>query len=1384
MKPSPSPDFRAFFESAPGLYLVLTPAPPYRIVAVSNAYAAATMTVREQILGRGLFDVFPDNPDDPAATGVANLSNSLERAVKNRMPDAMALQKFDIRKGDDGGGVFEERWWSPLNSPVFGPGGEVSYIIHRVEDATELVRLRQAGLTLERLTGEQRARAERTEAELFARAHQIQEANKRLEAANEKITGLYEKTLELDELKGQFFAAVSHELRTPLTLILGPVEQLLSTSETAPAARTKLEVVARNARTLLRLVNDLLEASKLEAKRYPLEYGHVDVARLSRLIASPFQSIAMDRGLVFVVDAEEQIDAEMDADKFERILTNLLSNAFKFTPGGGRIRLSLRARPDDDCVVFEVGDSGPGIPPDKRDVIFERFRQLEGGTSRRYPGTGLGLGIARDLVALLGGSIAVDDAPEGGSLFTVTLPRRAPAGTHVLTSVDEPREGIRSSVIEDLRAQATAPTRASSAPMDAADGRATVLVVEDNQDMSRFLCDALESDYRVVPAYDGKEALLTALDLRPDLMLTDIMMPEMGGDELVRSLRANRDLDALPIVVLSAKSDDELRFRLFKEGVQDFMVKPFSVDELRIRVGNLVARKRGFEAKARLAALFEQASDGIFVADLDGRYTDVNDAGCRMLGYSRDELLGLTIVDLLPPEDVDRLWRVREQPLAGAVELSEWRLRKKDGEYLSVEVSGKILPDGRWQGLIRDITERKRLERELHEREADLNRAQAVAEIGSWRLNLKKDEIVWSTEAHRIFGVEQRGPVTYAMFLDHVHPEDRSAVDARWAEALRGRPYEVEHRILVGGEVRWVREKAELTIDERGTLVGAIGTVQDITRQKAIAEALRREQAKLEGIISIAADAIISVDADSRIVLFNSGAEQIFGWSRNEILGRPLDVLLPERFRVAHREHLRRFAAGPSTARKMGERGAGICGLKRNGAEFPAQAAVSKIEVGDARFLTVVLRDVTDERRHVEDQEVLADVGAALLGASVAADATLAAVVSDLVVGHRLADACIVDLVEGDRLRRVSVVHRDAALKEACEKLALFPLDRDRPYVTREALATGRPTMMSTMSAEALEGLTQGEEHRTLLSALAPRSLLAVPLVSRGEILGAFAFLSSEPGRYGDRELWIAAEIANRAALAVDNARLYKTSQLAIAARERVLGIVAHDLRNPLTALRLQGVRLRRRGEPERRSQKPAEMIERTVRRMEHLVEDILDVTRLEAGRLAVERGTLSSEQLIADVADAQRPIAEARGMTLVVAASVTLPPVWADRERVLQVFDNLVGNAVKFGKPGGQIEIGASAEDSEHVLFWVRDAGIGIPREHLPHLFEAFWQGARSDRRGAGLGLPIVKGIIDAHDGRLWVDSEVGIGSTFFFTLKAPPPASAHVDEAPPPPA
>jgi signal transduction histidine kinase len=409
-----------------------------------------------------------------------------------------------------------------------------------------------------------------------------------VEASRRALADLQERNVklaELDRMKSTLLANVSHELRTPLALILGPTEKWLARGPLTDEQRRDLEVVTNNARSLLKTVNDLLDVSRLEAGKLTPKYVRTDLARLVRLTCSLFDGVAREREVSFSVSAPPSLPVEVDREMVERVLLNLLSNAFKFGPVAGRIACAASVR--DDAALLEVQDNGPGIPQEMRERVYERFVQLESGSARRYGGTGLGLSIVKEFVELLHGTIEVTDPPGGGTRFAVSLPRRAPLGVPVAN--ESGKVAPRSTTHAEELGGSTGKTGVVGAALAE---HGVVLVVEDNPEMNRFISDALRDEYAVVRAFDGHAGVEAAIEHRPDIVLSDVMMPRMSGDEMLAELRRRPELDATRVVFLTAKADERLRVRLLREGADDYLTKPFSADELLVRVRNLMSAKK------------------------------------------------------------------------------------------------------------------------------------------------------------------------------------------------------------------------------------------------------------------------------------------------------------------------------------------------------------------------------------------------------------------------------------------------------------------------------------------------------------------------------------------------------------------------------------------------------------------------------------------------------------------------------------------------------------------------------------------------------------------------------------------------------------------------
>jgi PAS domain S-box-containing protein len=540
---------------------------------------------------------------------------------------------------------------------------------------------------------------------------------------------------------------------------------------------------------------------------------------------------------------------------------------------------------------------------------------------------------------------------------------------------------------------------------------------------------------------------------------------------------------------------------------------------------------------------------------------------------------------------------------------------------------------------------------------------------------------------------------------------------------------------------------------------------------------LRASEAKLAGIISIAADAIISVDEAQRIVMYNEGARTIFGWSDEEVLGKPLDILLPERIRESHWQHVQNFGANPETARKMGSRRATFFGLRKSGEEFPADASISKLRVGGGWLFTVALRDITEQKKIEHEEQLLGAVGD-ILATTLDAQKTLTNIA--LLAVREFADFCVVEFVgEQGELLLLEVMTSDPVKGALAEALKQYALDRHGPALSSTILAAKKPQMMADVSPDTIRAGAQSEEHRRLLEAIAPTSMMAVPLIVNDRVLGALVVASCRPERrYDAADLRLLAKVGQSAALALENARLHRATERAVQARDEVLGIVAHDLRNPLAGiLAATGLALPQGVEGERRS--PAAMIQRAAKRMDRLIQDLLDVTGMEAGRLSIERGRVPAAQVISDAEETQRAFVSSSRLDLRLDVEGDLPDVWADRDRLLQVLGNLIHNASKFTAPGGRITVEARRGERD-VVFSVTDTGAGIPAADLPRLFDRFWQARKGERRGAGLGLAIARGIVEAHDGRIWVESTPDAGSTFYFTVPVAPSVEDRLSEAP----
>jgi PAS domain S-box-containing protein len=841
--------------------------------------------------------------------------------------------------------------------------------------------------------------------------------------------------------------------------------------------------------------------------------------------------------------------------------------------------------------------------------------------------------------------------------------------------------------------------------------KASILLVDD-QPANLLALDAILAgpDHELISVRSGREALAELESKDFAVVLLDVQMPTMDGFETALQINqlTGEQGRRVPIIFVTGVDVDGSRIsRAYAGGAVDFIQKPFEPEIIRSKVSVFVDL---FRAKQRVV-------------------TEQVEAQLRLQSLAE---LAVGLMQAHTPDQVAKV--VVDQGLRAArADVCTLHLLDECGTSLELighrgaapEVIEKI-------GRLTDTAANAGTFGALKAgtptwAESEVDYRAIFPDLASTRAHAKRARAFWSMPL-----IAEGRPVGL-LGMGFYEPRRFGAVDRSFAETFAQQCAQALLRAL-----RRNREDAA-----RGLLATTLRSI---------------------------GDAVITTDFEGRVTFMNPVAEGLTGWSEGDARGRPLhDVFcdLCEQPGIAVDSPVSMVLRTGAVA---GLEGHAVLRSKQ-GAEIPIDESAAPIrnEDGDLLGVVLVFRDVSREKAQRARREFLAKSGEVLVS-SLDFRATLETV-ARLAVPD-VADWCAVDLLEpgASAPRQLALAHADPHKVQVARELGRrYPPDPNAQVGVPQVIRTGRSEIYPEITAARLEAGARDSEHLRLLRELRIHSAMVVPLRGCSRVLGAITFVYADSGRrYAESDLAFAEDFAHRAAMAIENAQALTDLEAAVQAREDLLAIVSHDLRNPLSTV-LMGAkhieRLADDSESGARTKKAASTIVGAVDRMSRLVGDLLDLAKLEAGQpLSIDLERHDVSELVRKAADFHEPLASSRQLAL---GTDLAAPAYAmcDGDRIQQVLANLIGNAIKFTPPRGTIRVGATAGEGE-VVVSVVDTGTGIAGDQVPHIFEPYWKADAHRKRGAGLGLSIVKAIVDAHGGRIWVETAKGRGSTFYFTL------------------
>ena len=688
----------------------------------------------------------------------------------------------------------------------------------------------------------------------FADVHVLDEERKRSEAL-----------AEIDRAKTTFFSNISHEFRTPLTLLLGPIEDTLHDPSTTSENKIRLDVAYRNALRMQKMVNTLLDFSRIEAGRMEGKFSRVDICSFTHELASTFRSAIEKAGMQLLFECDKiKNEVYVDIDMWEKILLNLISNAFKYSKQG---TITIKIKEVKNKVLLSVSDTGVGIPANEVDKIFDRFHRVENIQGRSQEGTGIGLAMVKELVRMHHGTITVESEVNKGSTFNVSIPtgkehlaaEKIVDSSAVISNYTDAfvHEALKWNSVEKKKENFSNSQHTDSKPKKRTTNKYTVLLADDNADMREYVTRLLSEQFDVIAAIDGEDAFEKLVHDLPDLLLSDIMMPKLDGFGLLHKIRSHPDLKNMPVILLSARAGDEAKVEGLGAGADDYLVKPFSAKELMARVeANIKIAKSRIAAEFNLREMIRQSPVATVLLKGPSMVIEiVNEKGLELWGRSYEQVINRPITDALPElieQGFDKLLQqvyTTGTPFNGnEVPVQLTRFGKPEIFYLNFIYQPLKNEFGQSEGIIAvaiDITETVIARKKIEQSQKELNElANAVPQL-VWVANPNGDVLYYNDRVAEFSGAKKKTDGMWK-WEGLVHPDDFDTTEQAWRESVKkGTVYQVEHRIkMKNGEYRWFLSRAVPHKNEKGEIIKWFGTATDIHSSREHAAILEEEVQK------------------------------------------------------------------------------------------------------------------------------------------------------------------------------------------------------------------------------------------------------------------------------------------------------------------------------------------------------------------------------------------------------------------------------------------------------------------------------------------------------------------------------------------------------------